>query len=240
MQRHKAARGPVALLTGFEPYGGRRDNPSAEVARALDGARISGHTVVGRILPVALAGLAERLDALLDETRPALVIATGLAPGEPCVRLERVGTNIADFDIADNAGHVARDGRVVPGGPDALLATLPLRPILEALLAAGIPARLSDTAGTYLCNATLYALLLALTRRESAVPCGFIHLPYAPAQVEGLLTGRTPPPEGQLPSMAVATMIEAVRIALALSAAPAGAARRPARRAASTGTGRRA
>jgi len=238
MRRRKAGR--TALVTGFEPYGGRSGNPSADVARALDGARIAGLRVVGRVLPVALAGLARRLEALLDEVRPAVAIATGLAPGEPCIRLERIGTNIADFDIPDNAGHVARDGRVVPGGPDALLATLPLRAVRDAMLAAGIPARLSDTAGTYLCNATLYALLLALSRRGPAIPCGFIHLPHAPDQVAALLAGPAPPPEDRLPSMPLATMVEALRIAVAVSAAPAGAARPPARRAASTGTGRRA
>lgn len=240
MQRRTAKGAPVALVTGFEPYGGRSVNPSADVARALDGAGIAGHAVVGRVLPVALGGLMRRVSGLLDTHAPAVVIATGLSPGEPAIRLERIGTNLADFDIADNAGRIARDGRVVPGGPDALFANLPVRAIARALTKAGIPARPSDSAGTYLCNATLYAFLLALARRGATVPCGFIHLPYLPGQVADLLGGRAPPPEGQLPSMAGEMMVEAVRIALAVTAASAGGTRQPARRGATRGTGRSA
>ncbi|MGO8919461.1 MAG: hypothetical protein ACLQJR_26460 [Stellaceae bacterium] len=224
----------TALITGFEPYGGRSLNPSAKLAQALDGAHIAGLTVVGRSLPVAFAGLAERLEAVLDEVRPALVIALGLWPGEPMIRLERFGLNLANFEIADNAGARLEDAAIAAGSATALSASLPLRAIEQALLAAGIPARLSNTAGTYLCNATLYALLAAVERRGWSIPCGFIHLPYLTEQVaEMLAASRAGQLElhqrADLASMEYAVMERALRLALAVTA-EAAAASRPQRR----------
>jgi pyroglutamyl-peptidase I len=144
----------TALVTGFEPYGGHTLNPSAKVALALDGAEIGGLRIVGRVWPVTFAGLLQRLEAALDEAQPAVVIALGLCPGEPMIRLERFGVNLADFEIADNSGEWLKDAPIARDGATARTATLPLRAIERALLDAGIPARLSNTAGTYLCNAT--------------------------------------------------------------------------------------
>jgi pyroglutamyl-peptidase len=215
-----------ALITGFEPYGGRSLNPSAKLAAALDGAVIGGLTVIGRTLPVALDGLAERIEAWLGEIRPALVIALGLWPGEPTIRLERFGVNLADFAIPDNAGARLDNAVLVRGGAAALPATLPLPAIEQAILAAGIPARLSETAGTFLCNATLYHLLAAVARRGAAVPCGFIHLPYLPEQVAEMLSearaGRLELHQrADLASMDFVVMERALRIAIALGAASA-------------------
>lgn len=213
----------AALVTGFEPYGGRTINPSAALARALDGARIGALTVVGRTLPVALAGLAERLERWLDELDPALVVALGLWPGEPMIRLERFGINLADFEIADNAGARAEDAAIIASGTTALAATLPLRAIERALLDQGIPVRLSNTAGTYLCNATLYTLLHSIERRGRCTPCGFIHLPYLPEQVAAMLAearaGRLELNQrADFASMDLAVMTRAVRLALAVAA----------------------
>jgi pyroglutamyl-peptidase len=213
----------TALVIGFEPYGGRALNPSGRLALALDGAVIGGLRVVGRTLPVVLAGLGERLEGWLDELRPDLVIALGLWPGEPMIRLERLAANLADFAIADNAGVRAEDAVVAPAGAAALLATLPLRAIESALLADGIPARLSMTAGTYLCNATLYTLLDLIERRGRRIPCGFIHLPYLPEQVADILrqarAGRIDLHQrGDIASMDFAVMEQALRRALIVSA----------------------
>lgn len=213
----------TALLTGFEPYGGRSLNPSARLAAALDGARIGGLTVAGRTLPVALGGLADRIERLLDELAPQLVIALGLYPGEPMIRLERFAVNLADFDIADNAGARLEDAALVPDGTVALAATLPLRAIERRLLAERIPVRLSNTAGTYLCNAALYQLLRALERRGARIPCGFIHLPYLPEQVAEMLAEaragrRDMQHRADLASMAETVMERAVRLALEVAA----------------------
>src|SRR5437763_7319903 len=175
------------LVTGFEPYGGRRINPAAEVARALDGTVVDGFAVIGAILPVSQRGLGERLEALLAELAPAIVISLGLAPGEPMIRLERFGLNLLDFEIPDNDGIRLADAPIEANGSTAVRASLPLRAIEAALLEAGIPARLSSTAGTYLCNATLYGLIRLLEARFPASLGGFVHLPYLPEQVAQLL-----------------------------------------------------
>jgi hypothetical protein len=137
------------LVTGFETFGGHDENPSALVATTLDGREIAGARVIGRILPVDLDGLDAALDAALADQNPDAVLAFGLAGNEAVIRLERVALNVADFGIPDNAGGMRRNAPLEPGGPDARFSRLPLEAILDATLAAGIPARLSDTAGLY-------------------------------------------------------------------------------------------
>jgi pyroglutamyl-peptidase len=178
--------GPV-VVTGFEPYGGRGSNPAYDTMRALDGRTIGGAAVVGRKLPVAMAPLKANIAAILDEIGPSAIISIGLWPGETMIRLERVGINLADFEIADNEGAICRDLEISGNGTSARLASLPLRKIEADLLAAGIPVRMSTSAGTFLCNACLYSFLEAVEQRAPHVPCGFIHVPYTPEQVSALL-----------------------------------------------------
>src|SRR5258708_29676044 len=140
------------VVTGFEPYGGRRINPAAEVAKALDGEAIDGFPVVGAILPVSQRSLRERLEELLSELRPSIVISLGLAPGEPMIRLERFGLNLLDFEIADNDGARLADAPIEANGTTGVRASLPLRAIERGLLSAGIPARLSSTPRTVFFN----------------------------------------------------------------------------------------
>jgi pyroglutamyl-peptidase len=208
------------VVTGFEPYGGRRINPAGEVAKALDGSAIDEFAVIGAILPVSQRGLGERLEALLAELKPAIVISLGLAPGEPMIRLERFGLNLLDFEIADNDGARLADAPIEANGSTALRASLPLRDIERGLLEAGIPARLSSTAGTFLCNATLYSLIRILEERFPASLGGFIHLPYLPEQVAQLLAeGKREKrielaQRSDIASMDLATQIRAVTIAM--------------------------
>lgn len=208
------------VVTGFEPYGGRRVNPAAEVAKALDGTAIEEFAIVAAILPVTQRGLNERLETLLTELRPAIVISLGLAPGEPMIRLERFGLNLLDFEIADNDGARLADAPIEINGSTALCASLPLRAIERTLLEAGIPARLSSTAGTFLCNATLYNLIRLLEERFPASLGGFIHLPYLPEQVAQFLAEGKRERRIELAqrsdtaSMDLATQIRAVTIAL--------------------------
>lgn len=214
-----------ALVTGFEPYGGRGINPAAELARALDGTHIDALQVTGACLPVSLAAAPARLATLIDDLAPDIVLCLGLWPGEAMIRLERIALNRADFEIPDGTGHLARDVPIDAGGPDGLQATLPLRAIVDALLAAGIPARLSGTAGTYLCNATMYALLNHARRTRPGLAAGFMHVPYLPAQVALLVQDLVAAEQMELhqradvASMAFETMLQAVRIALATTAA---------------------
>lgn len=213
------------VVTGFEPYGGRRINPAAEVAKALDGRSIDGFAVIGAILPVSQRGLRERLEELVAELRPAIVISLGLAPGEPMIRLERFGLNLLDFEIADNDGARLADAPIEATGATGVRASLPLRAIEHVLLDAGIPARLSSTAGTFLCNATLYSLIRLLEERMPTSLGGFIHLPYLPEQVAQLLgDGKRDRrlelnQRSDVASMDLATMVRAVTIAVTVAIA---------------------
>lgn len=213
----------VTLLTGFEPYGGRGVNPSGEVVKRFDGSTIAGLPVVGRTLPVSLKGLRERIDALLDGVDPALVVGLGLWPGTPLIRLERIAVNVADFEIPDNEGAVVNDAPLDGNGAMAFRATLPLRRIEQALLDAGIPAHVSNTAGTFLCNATLFSYLQKLEAQGRAVPCGFIHVPYMPLQVAEVLKRQRAErrlereQRADVASMDLEVTVRAVRIAIEVS-----------------------
>jgi pyroglutamyl-peptidase len=175
-----------ALVTGFAPYAGRGSNPAADIAHALDGSIIANVPVVGRLLPVALEEIAVKAESLLDELQPSIVINVGLWPGEAMVRIERVALNLADFEIPDNRGLVANDEPLSANGPTAKFATLPIRKIEVAILEAGIPSRISNSAGSFLCNACFYNFLSAAEKKPGTL-CGFFHVPYLPQQVVGLL-----------------------------------------------------
>ena len=208
-------RGMTVLLTGFEGYGGRSVNPSEDVVRALDGAVIAGEPVEARCLAVELRSVGPAIRAAIDDTAPRLVVCLGLWPGEAMLRLERVAINQADFDLPDNAGLIAREP-LDPDGPAAWVATLPLHAIRERLLAADIPCHLSGTAGQFLCNALMYHALAACAARSPAPPAGFIHLPYLPRQVAGMLAAGQ---GGDLASMSLDSMCQGVRLAIETSLA---------------------
>jgi pyroglutamyl-peptidase len=204
------------LIVGFAAYAGRGINPAAEVAKALDGESLGGRAVVGAVLPVDYAGLPARLEELVERHSPGAVICLGLWPGEPVIRLERLGVNINDFEIPDNEGHIAT-GLIHPSGPAARLSSLPVEEIQRRLLRAGIPARLSSTAGNFLCNATLYTVLGLAEAR--GIKGGFIHLPYLPSQVAEIVgTLRKEQSlelhqRADLASMSFETSLQAIRIA---------------------------
>ena len=201
---------PVILLTGFEPFGGLTANPSEEVAKALDG-RAAGDAVVrSAILPVDHAAAAPHVARLIDELDPRAIIHLGLAAGRARIALERVAVNVMDFDTPDNTGYRACNEPCVAGGPPAYFATLPLPAILEALVADGVPAYVSNSAGTYLCNQTMYGTLHRLAQRAHPARAGFVHLPLLPAMVaaSGL----------EQPSMDAALMVRAVEIVVGVVA----------------------
>jgi pyroglutamyl-peptidase len=200
----------VILLTGFEPFGGRGANPSEEVAKALDGRAVADAVVRSAVLPVDHAAAGPRVARLIDELDPRAVVHLGLAAGRARIALERVALNVMDFDTPDNTGYCARNEPCVAGGPPAYFATLPLGAIVDALVADGVPAYVSNTAGTYLCNQTLYGTLHRLAERGHPARAGFVHLPLLPAMVaaSGL----------EQPSMDAGLMVRAVEIVLGVVA----------------------
>jgi pyroglutamyl-peptidase len=194
----------TVLLTGFQPFGGEHVNPSWQAVSALHGARIAGHRVVARELPVAFGASLKALRAALRETQPTMVICVGQAGGRAQLSLERVAINVDDARIPDNLDQQPIDVPVIADGPAAYFSTLPIKAMRQALNAAGFPTEVSQTAGTYVCNHVFYGLMHAL-RRKRAVRAGFIHIPYSPAQAS-----RHP----GAPSLAVETITEALRLAV--------------------------
>lgn len=165
----------TTLVTGFEPFGSWPVNPSAEVARALSDVAVTA------VLPVDFVECPRILRGLLVEHRPDIVLCLGLSAGSTAVEWERVAINLIDAAIPDNVGNQLVDEPVVPGGPDAFFTTLPVKTIVSAIAADGLPATLSLSAGTYGCNEVMYAALEWASRQpESSRPrCGFAHLPLS-------------------------------------------------------------
>lgn len=203
----------LILVTGFGPYGPHTVNPSEALAQAVDGRRVGRFDVKGLVLPVHRTEAAALVARQLDETEPSAVLHLGLAEGRARIALERAAVNVMDYPLPDVAGEQPVDEPCAAGGPAAYFVTLPLRAILEALKAEGIPAYLSNTAGTYLCNQTLYLTLHALARRGLPARAGLIHVPLLPAMVaeSGL----------DQPSMDLPLMLRAVEVALRVVATPA-------------------
>jgi pyroglutamyl-peptidase len=200
----------TVLLTGFEPFDGESINPSWEAARALDGELIGGGRIHARLLPCAFGESLRVLRKEMRVLRPDLVLCVGQAGGRAAVTPERVAINIDDARIADNAGRQLADQPIVRGGPAAYWSTLPIKAIVAALSEARIPAAVSQTAGTFVCNHVFYGLMHALAhaRRRPRPRGGFIHIPYLPAQARRK--------EGA-PSLSLGKMIAAVRLAVAIS-----------------------
>ncbi len=173
---------PTVLLTGFEPFGGEDVNPAQDVVRELAGERIAGHRVEPAVLPVTFAGMAEMLAEAIASTRPSLVVAIGQAGNRARISIERVAINLVDARIADNAGAQPIDQPVIAGAPAAYFATLPVKAMLAALEAAQVPAELSFSAGSFVCNAAFFSLMHLLATRHPGLRGGFIHVPYLPRQ----------------------------------------------------------
>lgn len=179
-----AASSPLSVLvTGFDPFGGSAVNPSWDAIHALDGRMVGGHRIIGAELPTVFGASLQRLEALMDQHQPRLVICTGQAGGRGAISLERVAINVNDARIPDNAGAKPIDVPIVPDGPAAYFATLPIKAMLQALLDAGVRAEVSQTAGTFVCNQTFYGLMHLLARpRWQGVRGGLIHVPWLPEQ----------------------------------------------------------
>jgi pyroglutamyl-peptidase len=167
------------LMTGFAPFGGEPVNPSWQAVSLL-GARRDDVAAVE--LPCEFEASLPALRQALDEHRPSLVVCVGQAGGRLDVTPERVAVNLIDARIPDNAGAQPVDVPVVPGGPAAYFTTLPVKACVAAIRAAGVPASVSHTAGTYVCNQVFYGLMHLLSTRPD-VRGGFVHVPFSPEQV---------------------------------------------------------
>jgi pyroglutamyl-peptidase len=199
------------LVTGFEPYGTTPVNPAQLVAEALHGDEIGGSPVEGLTVPSTWFESIDVVTARIDEHRPTIVVMLGEHPGRAMVTVERLAQNLNDsarYRVADNVGVVLEDEVTVPGGPVGYDATLPIRAMVRAMRTAGIPADISDTAGTLVCNHLMYGVLHHIAEEGLDVRAGWVHLPHLP-EVAAL--------DQNLghPSMALGTMTAAARTGIA-------------------------
>lgn len=171
------------LLTGFEPFGGEDVNPSWQAVSLVAAGPPPGIQVTAARLSCVFGTALEELDAAVERTDPDLVLCVGQAGGRTGISVERVAINVDDARIPDNAGRRPIDRPVVPGGPAAYFAALPVKACVAAVRAAGIPASVSQTAGTFVCNHVFYGLAHLIATRRPALRGGFVHIPYAPEQV---------------------------------------------------------
>lgn len=174
------------LLTGFDPFGGETVNPALEAVKMLDGAVIAEAHVVMREIPTVRVKALEAIVKAIREVQPDVVIAVGQAGGRTDITPERIAINVDDFRIPDNDGNQAVDEAVVADGPAAYWSTLPIKKIVAVLREDGIPASVSNTAGTFVCNHVFYGLMHYLQQEGNIRRGGFIHIPYLPAQAAKL------------------------------------------------------
>jgi pyroglutamyl-peptidase len=193
------------LLTGFEPFDGQAINPSEEIAREINEATIARHKVVGALLPCVFGAALKELKHQIKLHDPVVVICLGQAGGRTEITPERVAINVDDARIPDNAGQQPIDRPIAKEGPAAYFSTLPIKAIVHELRRREIPAAVSQTAGTFVCNHVFYGLMHELALHRPRVRGGFIHVPFVPEQTT------------DKPSLRFEVLTEAVRVAIATS-----------------------
>lgn len=197
------------LLTGFEPFGGEHNNPSWEAVRRLDGKHLhDGSRIVVALLPCAFGAALDVLGTKIRLFAPDLVVCVGQAGGRADLTIERVAINVDDAPKPDNAGSQPIDAAIVADGPVGYFSTLPLKAIVQALRAKGIPASVSQTAGTYVCNHVFYGLMHMASSRHAIQHAGFVHIPYLPEQAAA---------HPGAPSMSLSMMMDALMLILETS-----------------------
>jgi len=174
----------TVLITGFAPFGGEKINPSFEAVKGLPN-EIDGAKIIKKEIPVDFHGSVKELDKLIIKYSPDIVINVGEAGGRSAVSVERVAINVDDARIADNDGYQPHESKISPKGDVAYFSTLPISKIVESMNKAGVPANISNTAGTYVCNHVMYHLLSLFASKYPNKIGGFIHVPYAPIQTIG-------------------------------------------------------
>jgi len=172
----------IILIAGFEPFGGEAINSAWETVKAVNGLEVmTGHHVVIKMLPCVFDRARHVLTDAIHRVQPDIVIVVGQAGGRSDISLERIAININDARIEDNSGQQPIDTPVDAAGPAAYFSTLPIKAMMLELRKQGIPASISNTAGTFVCNHIFYSMMHSLRERPE-VRAGFIHMPYLPQQ----------------------------------------------------------
>ena len=170
------------LLTGFDPFGGEPINPAIEsVKRVKD--EINGATIIKLEIPTVYRKSIEAIDQAIQEHQPDVVLSIGQAGGRFNLTPERVGINIDDFRIPDNEGNQPVDQKIFEDGEPAYFSNLPIKAMVKNMIDNGIPAAVSNTAGTFVCNHVLYGNLYLIATKYPNIKGGFMHIPYMTEQV---------------------------------------------------------
>lgn len=200
------------LVTGFDPFGGEASNPSFEAIKLLP-PQICGTEIVAIEIPTVFETSGHALEAAIALNRPNIVICVGQAGGNTAIAVERVAVNLRDASIPDNAGALPVDEPIRAGGPAAYFSTLPVKAIVGALRESGIPAYVSNSAGTYVCNNLMYTLLDLIHCKYPDMQGGFIHVPFSMEQA-AMKTSGTASMELTQISRAIGIAIQTVVTAL--------------------------
>ena len=170
------------LITCFDPFGGESVNPASLVVNKLPDT-IAGAEIIKLEIPTVFHKSLAKARAKIDEIKPDFVLSIGQAGNRSRISVERVGINVDDARIPDNEKQSPVDKPIVEGAPAAYFATIPIKDMVRAMLLAKIPAEISNTAGTYVCNHIMYGVLQYIAEKKLNTKAGFIHIPYVPEQV---------------------------------------------------------
>lgn len=184
------------IVSGFEAFGGLKKNPTLDILKDLNQDPPKGIDLYTIELPVVYGSCFEPMNKMIDDVRPDAVLALGVAAGRSSIQPERIGINSEDTGgegrMGDNEGDAPVDRTIATKGADGYFSTLPNRDIIHAIRKQGIPADISNSAGTFICNTVLYRLMHKLSSENREIPGGFIHVPATPDMV---------PPSSGMPSM---------------------------------------
>lgn len=192
------------LLGAFDPFGGEDVNPALEAVKQVNHF-IEGHPVLKLEIPTVFHRSLEVLIDNIKENQPDIIIVVGQAGGRSQISVERIGINLDDARIPDNQGNTPINKKIVSGGDDAYFSNLPIKAMVRSIRQEGIPAEVSNTAGTFVCNHVLYGLMHFIHREKPKARGGFIHVPYIPLQVTD---------KPGMPSMALEDIIKALEGAI--------------------------
>ena len=188
------------IVTGFDPFGGEKINPSIECVKALP--EIEGVELIRLELPTVFNESAKRLNEVINDVKPDAVLSVGQAGGRAGITMERIAINIDDARIPDNISQQPIDEEIQVEGEAAYFSTLPIKRIVKAIREAGISAEVSNSAGTFVCNHIMYQALFAATKADKPFKAGFMHIPFIPEQT------------ANKPSLQLEESIKALQIAI--------------------------
>ena len=170
------------LVTGFDPFGGEPINPAIESVKRLPD-NIEGEEIIKLEIPTVRKKSLEKIEKAINEHNPDVILSIGQAGGRFDISIERIGINLDDFRIPDNEGNQIIDEPIFPDGENSYFVKLPVKAMVQNVQKNNIPASVSYTAGTFVCNHVLYGVLYLIEKKYKGKKSGFIHIPFLPQQV---------------------------------------------------------